>query len=153
MVQRLGHRKSGSVLFLPIKRVSGQRMALHVPLHCYTPVREGMMSLKVLGKSISLKPRKDIEQTDVNYTGNRYMQNCCCHIYFLIVSVNIIARFWIQYSWTRPVFHLQLCSKVYIPPDIFPLNAIVDKWCKIQCFGNKNASDFSKYDAKSRFRT
>ena len=28
-------------------------------------------------------------------------------------------------------FHLQSCSKVYIPPDIFLLNAIVNKWCKI----------------------
>ena len=48
---------------------------------------------------------------------------------------------------------LQLCPKVYIPPDIFPSNAIVNKWCKLSCFGHKNASKFSKYDAKSRFRT
>ena len=52
-----------------------------------------------------------------------------------------------------PNIEIQLCPKVYIPPDIYILNAIVDTWRKILCFGPKNASKFPNYDAKSKFRT
>ena len=45
------------------------------------------------------------------------------------------------------------CAQKLRPPDIFPLNAIVKKWCTIYCFWKQNVKNFSNYDAKSRFRT
>ena len=35
--------------------------------------------------------------------------------------------------------HLQLYSKLCIPSGIFPLDDIVNWWCKTLCFANKNA--------------